>query len=303
MNFKNIAIFGKYGDPKIMERVFYLANHLYDIGINVYVDCNGDFISNNIGNINLNHGTKSTNGIVQGKLIDWVSFLNLVVVVGGDGTLLSASRNIVNHKIPIIGVNHGKLGFMTDISAEEMVGVLDDVLLRDKYAIENRSLLFAEVRREQNIISSAIALNDVVISRGAIGHMIEFDIAINQQFVLSQKSDGVIFSTPTGSTAYSLAAGGAIIHPSANVFSIVPICSQSMSNRPLIVNDDVTIELKLVKDNSTQVHFDGQEAFNLMHQDEVILTKHSQQLHLMHPEGYNYYRTLRKKLDWFKRVS
>jgi NAD+ kinase len=296
MAFKHLAIFGKYGDPKIMEQVIHLTKHLQNMDISVYIDCNSL-------SMDMQNGMCNVHNVIVGELVDWLDILDLVIVIGGDGTLLSASRNIVNHDIPVIGVNHGKLGFMTDIAAEDIISVLDDVLLNSNYAIEKRSLLSADVIREDKIIFSAVALNDVVISRGAIGHMIEFDITIDGQFVLSQKSDGVIFSTPTGSTAYSLAAGGAIMHPRANVLSIVPICSQSMSNRPLIVHDDVVIEFLLIKENATQVHFDGQEAFNLSFQDRVILKKHPKSLQLMHPHDYNYYRTLRKKLDWSKRVS
>ncbi len=148
-----------------------------------------------------------------------------------------------------------------------------------------------------------LALNDVVISRGAIGNMIEFNISIDNDFVLSQKSDGVIFSTPTGSTAYSLAAGGPILHPQAHVFSIVPICPQSMTNRPLVVHDSATIEFDLVRENATQIHFDGQECFDLQFQDKVVLAKHPQQFKIIHPRKYNYFHTLRTKLDWSKRVS
>jgi NAD+ kinase len=133
--------------------------------------------------------------------------------------------------------------------------------------------------------------------------VIEFDIKIDGEFVLSQKSDGIIFATPTGSTAYSLAAGGPILHPHSNVFAIVPICPQSLTNRPLVVGNSVAIEFTLIRENATQIHFDGQECFDLEYHDQVILSKHPKTLRLIHPHGYNYYRTLRKKLDWSKRVS
>ncbi len=291
MKYKHVALVSKYHDVQLEQHIVQLAQYLDNLGITVYIDCNE------------NCDTKNFVDFTIGKLSDWLDRLELVIVVGGDGTLLSAARIIANLNIPIIGVNRGKLGFMTDIAADEMLTVINDILLNTSCEIESRSLLFAEVYRNDQVIFKSSALNDIVISRGAIGNMIEFDIFIDKQFVLSQKSDGIIFSTPTGSTAYSLAAGGPILHPEAMVFSIVPICPQSLSNRPLVVNDNVVIEFVLFKDNATQIHFDGQECFNLVHQDRVIIKKQVQQLKLIHPSTYNYYNTLRTKLDWSKRVS
>ena len=290
MHFKQIAIVTKYQTQDIIDHVNLLANHLKQVGANVYIDCNNcsdtDFTSFTKGNIN-----------------DYLTDLDLVIVVGGDGTLLSVGRIVANHDVPIIGVNKGKLGFMTDIAADEMLQKLDSILIEGSYTIEQRDLLNANVIRHNKVVYTAIALNDVVISRGAIGNMIEFDIKIDGEFVLSQKSDGIIFATPTGSTAYSLAAGGPILHPHSNVFAIVPICPQSLTNRPLVVGNLVAIEFTLIRENATQIHFDGQECFDLEYHDQVILSKHPKTLRLIHPHGYNYYRTLRKKLDWSKRVS
>jgi NAD+ kinase len=146
-------------------------------------------------------------------------------------------------------------------------------------------------------------LNDIVISRGTLGSMIEFEMSIDKQFVHKQKSDGVIFSTPTGSTAYALAAGGPILHPHSQVFSIVPICPQSMSNRPIVISDAVQIELLITTDNNSILHTDGQEYFKLEQGDRVLINKAKRSLRLLHPLDYNYYHTLRTKLDWSKRVS
>lgn len=291
MHFKHIAIIGKYQSTALTSHIANLATHLQTLGVNVYLDC-GDYCD-------YGEFTK----LKTGSLAEWLDLLDLVIVVGGDGTLLSAARGIVNHNIPVIGVNQGKLGFMTDIAVDDMLRALDDVILRGYYNVELRSLITATVIRNDLEVMHAVALNDVVISRGAIGNMIEFDITIDKQFVLSQKSDGVIFATPTGSTAYSLAAGGPIMHPEASVFSIVPICPQSLTNRPLVVHDTAKIEFNLIKENATQIHFDGQECFDLFFQDKVVLTKHPMQFQIIHPEGYNYYKTLRTKLDWSKRVS
>ncbi len=192
---------------------------------------------------------------------------------------------------------------MTDITVDEMIVVIQSILVDNNYTLEARSLLAAKVIRDGKTVDNGVALNDIVISRGAIGNMIEFDINIDNQSVLSQKSDGVIFATPTGSTAYSLAAGGPIINPDAKVFSIVPICPQSLTNRPLVVNDSGVIEFILMRENSTQLHVDGQECFNLIYKDKVILNKHPKQLQFIHPQDYNYYKTLKRKLEWSKRLS
>ena len=287
MRFEHIALIGKYQSSNLTSHSVKLAEHLHNLGLNVYLDCDS---CNDLP-------------VKTGHLSDWLDVLDLVVVIGGDGTLLAAARSIVNHNIPIIGVNQGKLGFMTDIAVNDMLNVIDDVVVKGHYTTEFRSLINAVVVRNGQEIMHAVALNDVVISRGAIGNMIEFNISIDDQFVLSQKSDGVIFATPTGSTAYSLAAGGPIMHPKASVFSIVPICPQALTNRPLVVHDSAKIEFDLVRENSTQIHFDGQECFDLCFQDKVILAKHPNQFQIIHPQGYNYYTTLRTKLDWSKRVS
>ena len=290
MIFKNIALIGKYQTSALATLLIDLARHLQNLGASVYIDANSSDYHDLVG-------------VNFGQLASFVDVLDLVVVIGGDGTLLSAARGLVNHEIPVIGINQGKLGFMTDIAANDMLNAIDDVVIKGRYTLEKRSLINAQVIRKNQSLMQEVALNDVVISRGAIGNMIEFNISIDDQFVLSQKSDGVIFATPTGSTAYSLAAGGPILHPEASVFSIVPICPQSMTNRPLVVHDNAKIEFDLVRENATQIHFDGQECFDLEFGDKVLLSKHPKEFKIIHPLSYNYFNTLRTKLDWAKRVS
>ncbi len=280
LEFNNIIIVGKYGAVNIMQPIIELQSQLLLIKKTVHVFDKIDEI-----------------------VLQKHANIDLVIVVGGDGTFISTARMIVAQEVPIVGVNHGQLGFMTDIAACDALKMIQDITMHGKYTVETRSLLCADIYRGDKKIHSALALNDVVISRGAIGNMIEFDIGIDGCFVLSQKSDGVIFATPTGSTAYSLAAGGPILHPGANVFSIIPICPQSLSNRPLVINDTSTMEFVLARDNLTQIHFDGQESFNLYVGDKVVLKKHVKSSILIHPLEYSYYQTLRKKLDWSKRVS
>ncbi|MCE3268140.1 MAG: kinase [Burkholderiales bacterium] len=291
MQFKNIAIVGKYQSDNLTMQILELVKFLHKIDMNVYVDC-GDLCN-----------YEKLHNCQTGKLAGWLKILDLVIVVGGDGTLLSAARQIAGHNIPIIGVNQGRLGFMTDISISNMLPVLEQIIKSNEYNVEERTLINGVVIRDNKVFHSALALNDIVIARGAIGNMIEFDLSIDGQFVLSQKSDGVIFATPTGSTAYSLAAGGPILHPGSGVFAIVPICPQSMTNRPIVVSDNVNIEFSQIRENATQLHFDGQECIDLNFQDKVLLSKHLATLKLIHPKDYNYYYTLRRKLDWSKRVS
>jgi NAD+ kinase len=291
MQFKNIALVGKHQSEAMIEHILHIAQYLIEIKMNVFIDCHQEDDSFINKNVNI------------GKLVDWLGHIDLVIVIGGDGTLLSVARQVIDFKIPIVGINQGKLGFMTDVVVEEMIEVIENIILKSNYTIESRTLLHANVLRDNKNEYHSVALNDVVISRGAIGNMIEFDIQIDGQFVLSQKSDGIIFATPTGSTAYSLAAGGPILHPNANVFSVVPICPQSLTNRPFVTSDDSVIEFILARENATQIHFDGQECFDLQLNDRVFLKKYPEVIRLIHPRGYNYYRTLRKKLEWSKRVS
>jgi NAD+ kinase len=292
MHFMRIALLSKDNDPKLHKYIDELSVLLNEIGAKV------DIIDSTLTFNNLPE-SKISNFNTSKQLHE----LKLVIVIGGDGTLLSCARKVVDYDIPIIGINQGKLGFMTDIAIHDMLTSIKDVVLYGHYNIELRSLLNATIISSNDIPNTRIALNDVVVSRGPIGNMIEFDISINDQFVLSQKSDGIIFSTPTGSTAYSLAAGGSILHPGTNVFSIVPICPQSMSNRPLVIGDTVTIDFTLTGETMAQVHFDGQECLDLNTWNKVILRKHHKPFRLLHPHKYNYYETLRKKLHWSKRVS
>lgn len=225
---------------------------------------------------------------------------DLIIVVGGDGSILSAARMSIKVNTPVIGINRGRLGFLTDILPEEMESKLSAVL-EGYYREEHRFLLHAQIYDEENIYFEGDALNDVVLGRGGREtHLIEFSVHVNQQLVSHYRSDGMIISTPTGSTAYSLSAGGPIMHPQLNAIVLVPMFSHSLSSRPLVIDGDAKIELHISQFNETDLRLsgDGHESKIVKPGQKVAIQKNSQQLRLLHPLDYHYYDTLRSKLGW-----
>lgn len=226
------------------------------------------------------------------------SQIDLVVVIGGDGSLLESAREVVTYDIPIVGINRGRIGFLTDISPQDLDEILP--ILEGDYVEEPRFLLEAELQREGKTIHRGIALNDVVVYSGHVARMIEFEIFINKRFVYKQRSDGLITTTPTGSTAYALSGGGPIVHPHLEAITLVQMHPHTLSSRPIVINAQSTIELHLTQEN--QLHprcsLDGQEHFDMVPNDIVKITRHTQTLRLLHPKQYDYYQTLRSKLGW-----
>lgn len=224
---------------------------------------------------------------------------DLIVVVGGDGSLLSAARMAIDRDVPVIGINRGRLGFLTDISPTHMNTELDAVL-GGRYTEEYRFLLQTRIHDDHTTYFQGDALNDVVLSRGNETHLIEFDVYINQQFVSHYRSDGLILATPTGSTAYALSAGGPIMHPGLNAVVMVPMFSHSLSSRPLVVDGDARIELHIGKTNERdlQISCDGHESGVVKPGQKITLQKNTRLLRLLHPSDYHYYDTLRIKLGW-----
>lgn len=224
---------------------------------------------------------------------------DLILVVGGDGSLLSAARLAIKVNVPVIGVNRGRLGFLTDISPSNLEQELSS-LLEGNFYEEHRFLLTARIIEEQNIFFQGDALNDVVLMQGDEPHLIKFDLYINQRFVCKYSSDGLIISTPTGSTAYSLSAGGPILHPSLNAISIVPMFSHRLNSRPIVVSGDVHIELhiKAETEHSPRVSCDGHARQLIKPEQKVIVEKNAQKLRLLHPNEHEYFEVLRQKLGW-----
>ncbi len=282
--FRRIAVVGRRRTPEVLVSVLQLANFLRDNGLTVFLD-EESVQAEQAGNF------PRLPRAELGHSVD------LVVVIGGDGTLLGIARLLAGYEVPLIGVNQGRLGFMTDVPLDRMLPIVRDIL-EGRYLAEERLLLEASVMRDGQEVASGSAFNDLVFSRGALGSMIEFEIFIDGQFVYSQRSDGLIVSTPTGSTAYALAAGGPILHPSVPAIALVPICPQSMTNRPIAVSDRSEVEVVLLRGFESRVHFDGQSHADLLETDRVLIRRSERNLTLLHPVGYDYFGVLREKLHW-----
>lgn len=224
---------------------------------------------------------------------------DLIIVVGGDGSLLNAARAAVDHNIPVLGINRGRLGFLTDINPRELNTKVSAVL-DGHYIEEKRFLLSIEIEHKKKIIARDIALNDVVLMPGDVAHMIEFAITIDKHFVCKQRADGLITATPTGSTAYALSGGGPILHPQLDAVVLVPMFPHTLTARPIVINANSKIVINITQANETapRLSCDGQARISIPAGANIRIEKKSQQLRLIHPKDYNYFETLRSKLHW-----
>jgi NAD+ kinase len=219
------------------------------------------------------------------------------IVMGGDGTMLGIARQLAPFDIPLIGINQGRLGFMTDIPIDGMLPVLAEILA-GKSRAEKRTLLEGRVLRDGAMIACGLAVNDVVVARGAGAGMAELKVTVDGIFMYNQRSDGLIISTPTGSTAYALSAGGPLLHPSLNGIALVPIAPHALSNRPIVVPDSSEIVVEIVSGRDASVNFDMQTFASLMHGDQIVISRSPNHITFLHPEDWSYYHTLREKLHW-----
>ncbi len=222
---------------------------------------------------------------------------NLAIVLGGDGTMLNIARKLAPFNVPLVGINQGRLGFLTDLSIDAMVETLGS-MLDGKYIAERRMLLHVEVSRDNTAVFSALALNDVAVSRGIGGNMIEFEVRINGEYVYSLRSDGLIVATPTGSTAYALSSGGPILHPGLDLIALVPVSPHTLSNRPIVVGPDAVVEILMHRTVIALVHSDSHSHFDLQEHDRVVVRRSPHTVTLLHPSNHSYYRMLREKLGW-----
>lgn len=224
-------------------------------------------------------------------------FADAAIIVGGDGTMLGIARQLAPFNVPLIGINQGRLGFMTDISQDRMIPVLAD-MLEGKVETEIRALLEATVLRDGMPIFHALAFNDVVVARGAAAGMVELSVQVDGRFMYNQRSDGLIVATPTGSTAYALSAGGPILHPSLHGIVLVPIAPHALSNRPITIPDSCEILIEVVNGRDISVNFDMQSLTSLSHGDRIVIKRSLHKITFLHPQGWSYYDTLRQKLHW-----
>lgn len=222
---------------------------------------------------------------------------DLAVVVGGDGTMLATARQLAQNNIPLIGINQGHLGFITDIPLSECPHVLP-AMLQGEYTEDRRSLIAAQVLRDGQLIFQTTAMNDVVVNRGSRAGLVELRVEIDGHFVANYRADGLIVATATGSTAYSLSAGGPLMHPSLGGFCLVPIAPHNLSNRPLALSNNVQISIEMIAGREASANFDMQSLANLQHGDRVLLERAEASARLLHPKGWSYYDTLREKLHW-----
>lgn len=230
-------------------------------------------------------------------LPDIGNIADVAIIVGGDGTMLGIARQLAPYDVPLIGINQGRLGFMTDISLDGMMPVLQDIL-NGRVSAEKRSLLQGTIHRDGTLMHHTLAFNDVVLSRGSGSGMVELCVHVDGHFMYNQRSDGLIVATPTGSTAYSLSAGGPLLHPSLSGIVLVPIAPHALSNRPIVVPDSSEIVIEVVGGRDSNVNFDMQSVARLLHGDRIIVKTSEHAITFLHPEGWSYYDTLREKLHW-----
>ncbi len=285
-SFKTIALIGKYKTPGIAEPLLRLASFLCERDVTVVVD-----------NLTAEHLNPNPYRVLP--LEDMAGVVDLAIVLGGDGTMLNIARTLVAFKIPLVGVNQGRLGFLTDLSLKSMQQSIE-AMLKGDYVTEQRMMLGARVLRDGERVFNSLAFNEVVIHRSNVSSMIEFEVRINGEYVYTQRADGLIVASPTGSTAYALSAGGAIVHPSLNVISLVPVCPHTLSNRPIIVAGDSSIEILMHRTEDVRVRFDSHTHFDLNLHDTLLVTRYPEPVCLLHPLGHSYYHTLREKLLWNK---
>ena len=222
---------------------------------------------------------------------------DLALVVGGDGTMLGIGRQLAHLGVPLIGINQGRLGFITDIPYGNFAATLAP-MLRGEYEEDHRSLMQARVMRDGRCVFDALAMNDVVVNRGATSGMVELRVEVDGHFVANQRADGLIIATSTGSTAYALSAGGPMLHPSVPAWVLVPIAPHTLSNRPIVLANTMEIAIELVSGKDASANFDMQSLASLLHGDRIVVTRSEHHARFLHPRGWSYFDTLRQKLHW-----
>jgi len=287
--FNRVAIVGKYQVTRSSEALATMARFLDQRGHQVCIE----------EQTALNTGLSAYEVV---PLTQLGGHCDVALVVGGDGTMLGAGRELAKQGVPVIGINQGRLGFITDISFDTYQETLAP-MLDGFHQGEHRAMMHAGIWRDGRQEFQADALNDVVINRGIMGGMIELRVAVGGHLVANQRADGLIIATPTGSTAYAMSAGGPICHPNINGWVLAPIAPHTLSNRPIVLPDSQTVEIEVVSARDASAHFDMQSFTSLLAGDQIRVSRSDDTLHLLHPMGWSYFDTLRKKLHWNEGVT
>jgi len=286
--FRHAAIVGKFQARGIRAVLEEIAHFLVDQGLD----------------LSFERETAQATGVTGFDVLDTDAFgrhCDLVVVVGGDGTMLGIAREVARHGLPLVGINQGRLGFITDVPGNHWREALGPMVAGD-YEEEHRRMLEGEVWRDGVRIFSGLSLNDVVVNRGASSSMLEVRVDVGDEFVANIRADGLIVATPTGSTAYALSAGGPILHPAIGGWVLVPIASHTLSNRPIVLPDTGEVRIGVVAGRDLSANFDMHNLASLMHGDQVRVRRSPHQVRFLHPRGWSYYATLRRKLRWYEGV-
>lgn len=286
--FRHAALVGKYQSQGIRPLLESIAQFLSRQGLEVSVD--RDTAQNTDWT---DYGALSPAEI--GERCD------MAVVVGGDGTMLGIARELAPYNLPLVGINQGRLGFITDVRATDWAEALGPIVQGD-YEEERRSMIAGGIWRDGEMIFEGSALNDVVVGRGNTASMIEMRVDVGSEFVANMRADGLIIASPTGSTAYALSAGGPILHPAIGGWVLVPIASHTLSNRPIVLPDSQEVQITIVNGRDCSANFDMHGLASLLHGDQVRVRRSSLAVRFLHPRGWSYYATLRRKLRWYEGV-
>lgn len=283
-DFATIALIGRYASPVIAEPLARLASFLTARGHRVVLDAATVEDAPLAG-----YSTAAADALGREA--------QLAIVIGGDGTMLSIARRLAPFGVPLIGINQGRLGFLTDIALADMENTLG-AMLAGRYVEETRTLLDATLTRTSGSTENALALNDVVVNRGGLGGMIDCSVTVDGRFVYSMRADGLILATPTGSTAYALSAQGPIVDPGVPAVLLVPVAPHALTNRPIAVRDSAVVEIELLRGKDASLHCDGQSHFALADGDRVLVRRAAHRVRLLHPQDHDHFAMLRKKLHW-----
>jgi len=289
--FRHIALFGKYHTTALGGALESSRRALDDVA---------QFLTWQGCEVVLDKETALHTGLNHYPVLEMTEIgtqCDLGLVIGGDGTMLGIGRQMARHGLPLMGINQGRLGFITDIPLQSYQDVLLP-MLQGHYQTEDRSLLQAHVMRDQRSVFTALAMNDVVVNRGGTSGMVELRVEVDGRFVSNQRADGLIIATPTGSTAYSLSVGGPLMHPAIGGWVMAPIAPHTLSNRPIVLPESSEISIEIVAGRYVSANFDMQALADLILGDRIVVNRSEHKVRFLHPAGWNYFDTLRKKMHW-----